>query len=256
MKEFIKNRLWENISILLEGETNKSGLVFVMHWLGGFKEQKQIKKIVTSFLDNDFIVISFDTTNTFWESDGNYENATVTNYYNDLEDVITWSEIKNIYNGKIVLAGSSLGWICTCLYAQKYPEKIKAITPISTVVSGQLSIDIMEQEELYNWEKTGYKIKESVSKPWVIKKLKWSHIQDRLKYNLLIDVNKLQFPILLIVGDQDNTTPLKHQKILFDSLPSKKELHVISGWPHTFHDINHLNELYHILDKWIKKEVK
>ena len=58
-------------------------------------------------------------------------------------------------------------------------------------------------------------------------------------------------PVLLIVGDQDNSTPPKHQKIFFDKLPSKKEFHIIKDAPHTFKNIEHLNEIKEIIKKWI-----
>ena len=54
-----------------------------MHGLGGFKEQPHIETFAESFFELDYTVIRFDTTNTFGESEGNYENATVTNYLED-----------------------------------------------------------------------------------------------------------------------------------------------------------------------------
>ena len=60
-----------------------------MHGLGGFKEQKHIQTFADAFLENNFTVVLFDTTHTYGESEGKYEDATTTNYYEDLEDVIT-----------------------------------------------------------------------------------------------------------------------------------------------------------------------
>lgn len=253
MKEFIKNRKEQNICVLIEWKNNTGGFAVIMHGLWGFKEQIQIETIRKVFLDNNMAVISFDTTNTFGESDWNYENATVTNYYEDLEDVIHWIETQNYYKWKFYLAGSSLGGICTTLYAQKYPEKIQALAPISTVVSGQWTIDIMSPDVLSEWKTTWYKIKESVSKPWVIKKLKWSHVEDRIKYSVLTKADKLTMPVLLIVWDEDTTTPLEHQQEFFDILQAKKELHIIKWWPHTFKEKKHLDEIYNIFSNWIKK---
>lgn len=60
-------------------------------------------------------------------------------------------------------------------------------------------------------------------------------------------------PVLLIVGEQDRTTPLEHQQIFFDKLPGQKELHVIKGSGHTFKEDEHLAEIKNIFDKWIKQ---
>ena len=77
-------------------------------------------------------------------------------------------------------------------------------------------------------------------------------MEDRMKYDLLPEANKLTMPVLLIVGDKDDGTPPKHQKMLFDKLPGKKEMHIIKDAPHTFKDPVHLEEIRAIFDKWIK----
>jgi len=250
MKITIKNRKGQKIIALLDKVENAKGLVFVMHGLGGFKEQSHIETFAQAFKEKGYTAVRFDTTNTFGESDGNYENATTTNYYEDLEDVIKWAKSQNWYQEPFVLAGHSLGGICSALYAEKYPEKVKALAPISTVVSGELTLKT-DREDVKNWEKTGWRISESKSKPGVIKKLPWSHMGDRLKYDLLPEVDKLTMPVLLIVGEKDNSTPPEHQKILYDKLPGKKEFHIIKGAEHTFREKKHLDEIKNILLKWI-----
>lgn len=254
-REIIKNRKNQKIVVIIEKSEPQKGLAFVMHGLGGFKEQPHIQTIAEAFKENGYTVIRFDTTNTLGESDGNYEDATTTNYYKDLEDVIKWTETQEWYQEPFVLAGHSLGGISVALFAEKYSEKVKAVAPISTVVSGELSVEAhkrYEPEEFKEWEKTGWSEEESRSKLGIVKRLKWSHIADRLKYNLLPNVDKLTMPILLIVGEDDTSTPPEHQQVLYDALPAEKELHIIKGAPHTFRDIRHLAEIKQIFNKWIE----
>lgn len=85
------------------------------------------------------------------------------------------------------------------------------------------------------------------------KKLKWSHIEDRLKYDLLPKAERLTMPVLMIVGENDESTPPEHQKILFDKLSGEKEMHIIKGAGHTFREEEHLKEIKKIFDDWIKK---
>lgn len=250
-KIFIKNRHDQKIAVVIEKPEKPIGLAFVMHGLGGFKEQPYVRTFIQSFLDNNYLVISFDTTNTFGESDGDYGDATVTNYYEDLEDVINWSKNQKWYQEPFILCGHSLGGICVALYAENYPDKIKALAPISTVVSGKLSLQAHKPGEMEDWEKTGWRTTIGYSSG-IVKKLKWSHIEDRLKYDLLEKVDKLIMPTIIIVGELDESCPPPHQEILFKALPGVKELHIINGAPHTFKEPEHLKKIYQIMDKWLK----
>jgi pimeloyl-ACP methyl ester carboxylesterase len=200
MKLFIKNRKKQKIVLLVDVSPNQNGLAFVMHGLGGFKEQAHIKAFADVFKEEGFTVIRFDTTNTLGlgESEGKYEDATTTNYYEDLEDVIKLVKNKSWYQEPFWLAGHSLGGISIVLFAEKYPQKVKALAPISTVVSGKISFDSPKyrgNDILKKWKETGWRTEESKSQPGVIKKLKWSHMEDRLKYDVLPDAQKLKMPV-------------------------------------------------------------
>ena len=118
-KQMILNRKDQKISVLLEKAENQKGIVFVMHGLGSFKEQVQIKAFAESFLEEGITSIRFDTTNTFGESDGNYENANITNWYEDLQDVIEWANKQEWYQEPFYLIGHSLGGISVALYAEE-----------------------------------------------------------------------------------------------------------------------------------------
>ena len=69
-KLIIKNRKDQKIVVVLEKQENQKGLVFVMHGLGGFKEQPHVQTFKESFHEEGFTTILFDSTNTLGESDG------------------------------------------------------------------------------------------------------------------------------------------------------------------------------------------
>jgi len=255
MKQFIKSREGKNICVIIEKSENQKWLVFLMHWFWGSKDEKLIRKCSEIFRNNDFTVISFDTRNTFWESDWNYEEWTITNYYTDLEDVIFWASKEDFYEEKFYLSGHSLWWICTTLFTQKFPEKVKALIPISPVVSWKLSLEIMDKNYLLELKKVWYILKKSNSVPWRIKKVNYSHYEDRLKYNLLEKADKMNLPILIIVWQKDETTPVIHQKLLFEKLTCKKELKIIKNSKHSFKDFWELEEVWEILNNFIKNNI-
>lgn len=255
-KERIQNRKRQNIITLVEKAKDPKGLAFVMHGLGGFKEQVHLKAITEVLKECSYTVVRFDTTNTLGESDGSYEDATTSNYYEDLEDVIGWTAKQLWYQEPFVLVGHSLGGISVGLFAERYPEKVKGLAPISTVVSGRLSIEAQkhyEPKKFKEWERTGWGEEDSRSKPGVIKRLRWSHVADRLKYDLIPEVEKLTMPVLLIVGENDMSTPPEHQKLLYDALIGPKEYHIIRGAEHTFREPAHLEELKKLFRKWVQK---
>jgi len=251
----IKNRKDQKISVILDRDETQKGLVFVMHGLGGFKEQDHLQTLADAFIEKGFAVVRFDTTNTLGESDGNYEDATVTNYYEDLEDVIAWASSQSWYQEPFYLVGHSLGGLSVALYAEKYPDKVKGLAPISPVVSGQLSENAHKEfgpESYEEWKRSGWLIKQSNSKPGIVKKLKWSHMEDRLRYDLIPGAKRLTMPVLLITGEKDTSTPPKHVEILFRALPSQTKIHhVIHGAPHTFADPKHLEEIKLMLKNWV-----
>lgn len=249
MKLFIKNRKQQKMAVLVEGPDDCQALAFVMHGLGDSKDSPAIKTIVKCFLNNNYKVVSFDTTNTFGESDGDFADANISTYFEDLVDIITWSKTQDFYQEAFVLCGHSLGAICSAFYAENNPEKIKALFLMSTVVNAELSKENYTKKELKDWEEKGYLIED-----WgdYDVKIKWSYMKEKEKYDLLKKADKLKMPVLIVAGELDNTTPVKHQKILFDKLVGPKDFYIIKEAPHSFREDTHLNQLSDILNSWIK----
>ena len=234
-KIFTVNRRGQRLAVLVEPQPDQKGVVFIMHGLGGNKDGPMQVALAEEFRHANYTVVRFDTTNTFGESDGKFEDATVTSSCADLEDVIGWAKTQAWYQEPFVLAGHSLGGLCTALYAQRYPERVKALAPLSTVVSGKLSLEVPSQAERWQeWQRTGWQERDSATQPGVTKRLPWLHMEDRLRYDLLPKASRLTMSVFLLAGDLDDRTPPAHQQLLLAALPGPKEFHVIAGGPHTF----------------------
>jgi pimeloyl-ACP methyl ester carboxylesterase len=253
MKTTIKNRNNQKVVVLVEGQADK--LAFVMHGLGGNKDEPHIRAIAEAFLESDYTVVTFDTTNTFGESDGAYEDATLTGYYNDLEDVIAWASGQPWYAEPFALAGHSFGGIAISLFTETYPQKVARLAPISSVVSGDLTLQTPignpRSQYLEQWKREGVSV---VFEYGIEKRLKWACMEDRLKYSVLPKVGQLTMPVLLIVGGADDTTPPQHQQIFYDALPGKKELHIIKGAIHIFDKAHERQELKQHVITWLQKD--
>lgn len=251
-KEFIQNRKGQKIAVIVEEANDQKGLAFVMHGLGGFKEQPHIQIIAEAFNEKGYTTVRFDATNSIGESDGKMELATLTNYYEDLEDVIKWTQSQKYHKEPFCLAGHSLGGFCIFWYAINHPEKAKALAPISSVVSGKTWLETLQKKEnIKEWENRGYREWESSSQPGLIKRLNWSFVPDILKYDLSGKVEKIKVPVLIVAGEQDTDVEPEDLRMLYGKLSTEKEFHIIKGAPHSFKEETHLKEIKDILLNWM-----
>lgn len=251
----IKNRYSLKIvgDILIPQES--IGLVFLLHGLGSSRKRELIQDIAKTFYNNKYIVINFDATNSTGESEGKYENATMQLHYEDLIDVILWAKSKEWYQQPFILAGHSLGGYAVLQYTEDYPKEVKSVFAFAATISGKFSFEAKEQfesEEFKKYKETGWtsRISKTTGK---ILNLPYSHMEERLKHDLITDVKNIKCPILMISGEKDTSCPPEHQKTFFELLSSEKEIHIIPGAPHTFKKQEDLEKMKEILNKWVQK---
>ena len=77
-------------------------------------------------------------------------------------------------------------------------------------------------------------------------------MKESLKEDLKPQAKNLTMPVLMIVGEKDETCPPDHQRILYDLIPGPKEFNLIQGAPHLFLASEHIEQLKLILSRWIK----
>ncbi len=258
MEKFeIKNRKGLKIvgNILLP--ENPKGISFVLHGLGGYKEELHVELTANILFENNYIVINFDATNSKGKSEGKYEDATMQKHYEDLVDVISWAKTQTYYKEPFILAGHSMGGYAVARYAEEFPQEVKAVFPFGAVFSGKDSFETYKKlrtDELNDWQKTGWTHRVSVSKPGFKMDLPWSHMEERLKHDLKPMVNKITMPILFVAGELDTSCPPSDQRKFYDLLPvdTIKEFHIVKGAGHVFRTQEHLNELREIFNNWLK----
>jgi alpha-beta hydrolase superfamily lysophospholipase len=256
MKTSFKNRDDKKLVVLIENTTGKNGLVFIAHGLAGNKEEAHIQSYANAFLSNDYKVIRWDATNTIGESEGSLFKATLSNYYNDFEDVVLWAEKQEWYQEPFVIVGHSLGSACNIIFTSKYPQKVKALAPTSAFISAQKYFEWLGKEVMGDWELKGYREEESKSRPGLIKKLNWKLAEDMKEYELLDKSKYITMPILLLSGEKDKITPPSIQYDFYNLIPShKKEIHIIKGASHNLNSKEHLKEIEKIMTVWAKKQI-
>lgn len=247
-RQVLQNRRGKNLVALVERTNKSKGIVFLMHGLGWYKEEPLIQRIAGYLYANGYTVVRFDATNSFGESDGMFEDATITNQYEDLEDVVNWAGDQSWYSEPFSLAGQSVGGLCSLYFTYNFPDKITALSLFSTVISGDLTLETCSKEFLDDWKTKGYFSWEDDNK---LKKLKWAFMEDAMQYDMLEIAPQVRAPVLMMVGDRDTQTPVTHQKRLYDRLQCPKRLHIIEGAGHTFTE-EHLIKASEYYGSWIK----
>lgn len=251
MKQRIKNRNDIELAVVVENEKGATGLAFIVHGLGGFKEQVHIRALAESFLDNGYRVVTYDAANTIGESGGRMEDATLTNYFEDLEDVVEWAATQSWYKEPFVVCGHSLGGASSIMYAAKYPEKVKAIAPISAFIAGPLSKRLEDAETMARWEKDGYILEESKGKPGVVKKIGWGFIEDALNHDMRKSADKITCPALFVTGSEDVSCSPEAEQMVIDKMISPARLEVIDGMAHNPRSEEHNQELKDLVSNWL-----
>ncbi len=249
----IQNGNGENIALTVQKPKSPVSIAVIIHGLGGSQKSEYIRLLTESCLNQNLIIVTFDCRHSFSKSDGDFEDATVSSYLEDLNLIMDWVKTQEWYIPKLFLLGHSLGGLCILEYVKINPEDIIGIAPIATVISGELSCQTKKYSDgvLENWKKTGWHT-------FTPKKtLPYSHMQDRLKYDALKYADKITQEVLLIVGELDKNTPVVHQKKLQEKIQSNCELHVIPQMEHSPRtaDKNTKKEIQIIVESWVGKIV-
>ena len=237
-KIILKNRKGQKIVGMLEKpETEVMGTCVIQHGWSSSKESTSIQSLKNGFLKSGFQTFNFDATNSFNESDGDFEKSTLGLHWEDFEDVTKWVQEQSWFKGKLAVAGHSKGGYSCIRYAEEYPEEVKLAVSLAPVVSGKLSFETQRERDLEGFIKFEQEGSIPYSKSNGIKSTKhWFQMEERLNHDLLEKVSNINMPVLVIVGSKDESCPPKHVKdILFEAMPSDKKYYIeIEDAPHFF----------------------
>jgi pimeloyl-ACP methyl ester carboxylesterase len=234
-----------------EGEIK--GTCIVQHGWGSHRKKITIQTIKNSFLEIGFQTFIFDTTNSFGESDGDFEQSTLGQYADDLEDVVKWAQQQDWFTGPLALTGHSKGGFSILNYAENYPEEVSYLVPVAPVISGKLSFEANQKyntQEFEQWKKDGVIVK--IGSEGNTRVQHWFQMEERLNHDLLPAISNITVPVLVIVGSEDTSCPIEHQQILLDALSNERnKLVVLQGAPHSFKKESELNECKRAIQEWL-----
>ena len=255
----LKNRKGQNIVGVLEiPEGEIKGTCIVQHGWGGNKEKSTVQAMKNGFLESGFQAFNFDATNTFGESDGDYEKSTLGLHWEDFEDVTKWVQQQDWFVGPLAITGHSKGGYAVARYAEEHPEEVGYVVPVAPVVSGELSFkeyEARDPEGLKKWKEEGIIETTCDKEPGRVKRKHWFQMEERLQHDLLPSVDKITMPVLLIVGSKDSSC-LGQTKVLFDAIPGgNKEIKIIEGAPHSYYEQSEQEECTNAIKNWLNKQI-
>jgi len=223
------------VGILTESKRND----FILVMAHGFSSNKNTKNFVllAESLDKTGIPsLRFDFFG-HGESDGLFENITITEAVDDILQAISY--VKSLGYQKVGLLGSSFGGISSIMAASKTNdlEFLALKSPVSdywAVEKGRFS-----PEELDEWRSIGSVSYDAEDKQI---KLNYSFVEDFNNHNAYEAAKKITVPTLIVHGDSDIIVPYSQSEKLVTCLPNAK-LITVSGSDHQYDDEIHAQQM-------------
>jgi esterase/lipase len=258
MKEipvFIKN-MGEKISgvIHVPDETPAPAVVFCHGFTGHRIEDHRLFVHAARRMSREgFVAVRFDFRGS-GESDGEFENMTVSSEISDLNAVLSFLVNRNeLLKDRIAVVGLSLGGVISILTSAQNPL-VKAVCTwsspaelrsLSNNVEKSFGMDVKNLFETnYADLPSGYR----VGKNFFI---------DALKYDVLDSCAKISpRPMLIIHGSEDPVVPVQHASMLYSKAGEPKKLVIIDGAGHTFSGRVFEDKVVETTIEWFKANLK
>ena len=159
------------------------------------------------------------------ESDGNFEDTTITQYINDLNCCI---DFISKYTDKIALIGESFGGFIVLLESIKN-NKIRSVVLLSPI-SRFPHKNRDEYADISGWKKRGYSF--TRSKRFGELKINYSFYEDGLKYQNQ-DFKNIKISTLIFHGDKDESVDF-NDSIKLSKYIKNSKLIILEGADHNY----------------------
>jgi dipeptidyl aminopeptidase/acylaminoacyl peptidase len=252
---FIKN-MGEKISgvIHVPDETPAPTVVFCHGFTGHrIEDHRLFVRAARRMSKEGIAAVRFDFRGS-GESEGEFEDMTVSSEINDLNAVLRFlTDRTEVLHDKIGVVGLSLGGVVSIL-ASAQNQTVKAVCTwsspaelrsLSTNVERSFGMDSKKLlETSYVDLPNGYR----VGKNFFI---------DALKHDVLDSCAKISpRPLLIIHGSADPVVPIQHARMLYDKAGEPKKLIIIEGAGHTFSGRALEDKVIEITIEWFKENLK
>ena len=256
MKKFnFKNSKGQNLIgdlFLPEGE-GKFPLVIFVHGYRSTKGGSKAKAFNKILPQKGISFLAIDLSGR-GESDGKFEDTTVTQYIDDLKSAIDYViTLDEIDSEKIGVIGSSLGGIITLQESSK-DNRAKALVLLSPVsFFPYKGTDEFSEEGVKEWKEKGYIYTES--KRFGKMKLKYNFYEDVIKYKDVSVYENIKVPVLIIHGNADDSVRIEDSRALAEKFENMKLIE-IEGADHAYSNPEDFERMVDETVKFLQEELK
>jgi len=246
-KLFFENSKGDRIcGVLSDPNENQSpAIVILCHGFTSNKDRPKFTGLEKLFNEKGLATFRFDFFG-HGESEGEFENITISEAVEDILKAIDFVKSKGYE--KIALVGSSFGGIASIMAASKTKElfALGLSAPVSDFVEEEKRT--LGAEKLDEWKTKGFRFHEKSDGTKL--KLNYSVFEDAKKHSGYKAAEKIEIPVLIVHGDNDETVPIEQSKKTSQILKNCR-LEIIEGADHRFSKQEWLEKLLELIADFI-----
>lgn len=252
---FLKNEEEKISGIMHVPDKTPAPTVVFCHGFTGHRieDHRLFVRAARSMSREGFVAVRFDFRGS-GESEGEFENMTVSSEISDLNTVLSFLvSRKDVLSDKIGVIGLSLGGVVSIL-ASAQNQAVKAVCTWSSPAElRSLSSNIkkffgIDPKNLFEKDYADLPSGYRVGKNFAI---------DALKHDVLDSCAKISpRPMLIIHGSEDPVVPVQDAHMLYDKAGEPKKLVIIDGAGHTFSGRELEEKVIAITIGWFKDNLK
>ncbi|MCC7570993.1 alpha/beta fold hydrolase [Candidatus Micrarchaeota archaeon] len=236
--------------ILSEQDKNKP-IVVMAHGLSSGKDSFTNISLEKMFNEKGFSTFRIDLFG-HGESDGKFENLTVSNAAQSLLSTIDYVKEKGYL--RIVLVGSSFSGICSIMAASKSDDLICLALKCPVSQYEKLEMERKGEQFIKEWKERGYYEYDSGFQGKL--RLNYTLFEDFKNNDGWKAAEKIKIPTLIVHGDKDITVPISQSKTVCKIIKDCK-LEVVEGADHFFRaKPEHFQEMLNLIFDFIIKNSK
>ena len=233
------------IGVLHLPEGEKPPAVIICHGFQNTKTERKYIKLARALREQGILVFRFDFEGC-GDSEGRPRDITVEKEISDLKIALkTVLEKCDVNQDRIGFVGGSLGSVVVSLFAEKEKTAKTLVFWSQAFDQKKLFENWYSQEDIEKIEKETviYKGEKEIGKDYYLE-------NSNKDYSIIL--SKLNLPILIIHGEQDEDVPVEFSKRLAEKYKNIT-LEILDKANHKFNDFQSQQELIRITTEWFKK---